>query len=458
MKTSTALLPALVGTLALAVPAAAADRTSVPRYRFKPGQELTFTQSSEFRYGKGENAGTLGDQTDWQVWVVRRNDDGSWRLILRSSEKSWQTFGKGPKGERPGNSTLAYCDVFEDGRLVPNESFGYRLDPSVIFPRLPKDAEEAAKGWEDYHERDGIRSRFTRVQDAKADDGSFVFVDVRESPMDPIYLSTHRSRYFFDSESGLIERAAREFTQGYGFEGKGTGSLERKSATQRGAAWLKQLADETDRYFAANKTYTELTTRAGKEKDPQQLLAKAEATLKDVRGKLTLPIVHDQVVSQLKQHAQTAQWTTDDARRRAEHLGKPAADWKTTDLAGKAHALADYRGKVVVLDFWYRGCGWCIRAMPQINQLAADFQNQPVAVLGMNTDRDEKDARFVVEKMKLTYPVLKAEGLPEKYGVQGFPTLIIIDQAGKVHDIHVGYSPTLRADVAKVIKELLSKR
>ena len=41
-------------------------------------------------------------------------------------------------------------------------------------------------------------------------------------------------------------------------------------------------------------------------------------------------------------------------------------------------------------------------------------------------------------------------------GVQGFPTLIIIDGEGKVRDVHVGYSPTLRADVAKVIEGLLS--
>jgi hypothetical protein len=76
----------------------------------------------------------------------------------------------------------------------------------------------------------------------------------------------------------------------------------------------------------------------------------------------------------------------------------------------------------------------------------------------MNTDRDERDARFVVEKMKLAYPVLKAEGLPQQYGVQGFPTLIIIDPLGKVHDIHVGYSPTLREDVGRSVRGLLAKK
>jgi thiol-disulfide isomerase/thioredoxin len=111
----------------------------------------------------------------------------------------------------------------------------------------------------------------------------------------------------------------------------------------------------------------------------------------------------------------------------------------------------------VILDFWYRGCGWCIRAMPQINALADDFKGQPVAILGMNTDRVESDARLVIEKLGLKYPTLKAEGLPQKYGVQGFPTLVIIGPDGKVHDLHVGYSPTLREEVAKAVKELLPK-
>jgi thiol-disulfide isomerase/thioredoxin len=145
------------------------------------------------------------------------------------------------------------------------------------------------------------------------------------------------------------------------------------------------------------------------------------------------------------------------AEDRAAVVGKPAAEWEAKDLQGKSHALNDFHGKVVLLDFWYRGCGWCMRAMPQIIQLADEFKDQPVAILGMNTDQNEKDAQFVVDAMKLNYPVLKAHGIPEKYKVQGFPTLVIIDPNGKVADLHVGYSPTLREDVGAIVKSLLPK-
>ncbi len=164
----------------------------------------------------------------------------------------------------------------------------------------------------------------------------------------------------------------------------------------------------------------------------------------------------EQLDNHLKQQKNLHEYRIKEAKEIAEIKGKPAADWKLDDLDGKSHALADYRGKVVVLDFWYRGCGWCIRAMPQVQQLSEDFKNEAVAVLGMNNDHDEKDAQFVVDAMHLTYPVLKATDVPGKYNVHGFPTLIIIDQQGTVRDVHIGYSKTLRADVGTIIKELLA--
>jgi thiol-disulfide isomerase/thioredoxin len=110
------------------------------------------------------------------------------------------------------------------------------------------------------------------------------------------------------------------------------------------------------------------------------------------------------------------------------------------------------------MDFWYRGCGWCVRAMPQMKQIAEHFKDQPVVVLGMNTDQNEADARFVIDKMGLNYPTVKATGIPQKYKVSGFPTLLIVDQEGVLRDIHVGYSPTLREEVVGAVEKLLRKK
>jgi thiol-disulfide isomerase/thioredoxin len=93
--------------------------------------------------------------------------------------------------------------------------------------------------------------------------------------------------------------------------------------------------------------------------------------------------------------------------------------------------------------------------MPQIKEVVEHYRGQNVAVLGMNTDRDEQDARFVVDKLGLNYATLKATGLPAKFAVQGFPTLVIVDQHGIVRKRHVGYSPTLREELIEEIDRLL---
>src|SRR5262249_13478896 len=248
-------------------------------------------------------------------------------------------------------------------------------------------------------------------------------------------------------------------TQGYGFDGKGTGATDLTGVKECDADFLKQLAADAEVYFKAARRHDELTTEAGK--NPQlvkDLLAQAEAALKEPQGQVKRAVVRDKFASRLKSHEQSAQYYAEDARRRGEVVGKPSAEWKTTDLDGKEYSVEGLRGKVVVLDFWYRGCGWCVKAMPQMKQLADDFAGKPVAIFGMNTDRKEEDARFVIDKMGLKYAKLKAQGLPEKFGVRGVPSLSGTDQKGKVHDIHVGYSPTLRDEVGKVIRGLLDRK
>jgi thiol-disulfide isomerase/thioredoxin len=202
------------------------------------------------------------------------------------------------------------------------------------------------------------------------------------------------------------------------------------------------------RYKRANEArifkYAEYTLKPGdswRSADDPALLAKAEEWLKHGQERMRF--------------TESAYLSEAEAEER-EAINKPAAQWETTDLEGKKHSLSDYRGKVVVLDFWYSGCVPCIKAMPEIEEIAEQFRGKPVVVLGMNTDMDEKDARSVVDKLKLNYPTLKAQGLIEKYNVQGFPTLVIVDQKGVIRGWHLGYPTNLQDEVSKTINGLLS--
>lgn len=452
MTTATRLL-GILASFSAPLAAFAGDGDSLPRYRFKPGQELTIRSSSEFKYGEGQNAGERGSQSDWTVWVLKANKDGSFRLVLREKNTFSQTF-QGKKSDQPAQTRIVYADIFPDGRVLMNKTIQYQSHPGALFPQLPRDAAQAKAGWESVQNEE--KTTFKPLEPA---DG-FVFEASKQSPLNKVYLSSSKSKYTFDVAKGFVVRAESENTQGYGFKGKGTGTTELVSVNRLGPTPFQAFEEAADRYFAAVQAYDDKITAAGKAppEEAKVLLAKAVGRLKSASAGVHNKEMRAELEEKVAQHERMEKYYLDGAERRAKVLGKPAADFETTDIDGKKVKLSDLRGQVVVLDFWYRGCGWCVKAMPQMNQLAEDFAGKPVAIFGMNTDRNEADAKFVIEKMGLKYPTLKAEGQPEKFGVQGFPTLIVIDQRGQVHDIHVGYSPTLREEVGKQIRDLLASK
>jgi peroxiredoxin len=446
--------------LGLFTGSAAFAAEDLPRYRLEVGQQLSYKQTSEFKYENSRGPGVYTITTDWDVWVVRANKDSSWRIVLHSTRKAFRKVtGTKPYTYSNATSTLGYCDLFPDGRIVNNDSLGYTIHPETLFPRLPADTAALTKGWKGHNPRSDDELAYRPADKAKPRAGEWAFELRRENPTDGIYLITFRATFFFDRTSGQIVRAETSDTQDYVYKGQGTGATKRLAVRKHDAVWLASFAAQTDRYFAASKRYTELTRQAAKTPDEcKPLLDRAKTTLEEARAGVTLPVLRAQLDEQIKDHSNTARWTTQDIERRAALVGKPAPTWKLKDLDGKEHSLEDYRGKVVVLDFWYRGCGWCVRAMPQLVELAEDFKDQPVAVLGMNIDEDENNARFVVEKKKLNYPNLKAGGIPKLYQVSGYPTLVLIDPRGNVAEIHFGYTPTLRRDVGASIRRLLGKK
>jgi peroxiredoxin len=210
-------------------------------------------------------------------------------------------------------------------------------------------------------------------------------------------------------------------------------------------------------YFQAKKAFREACETAAMPGSADNVLDAAVLAFQTAGKTVTLPLVQSEFDRLLSEIPTAKQFLNQRENEGNSVLNKPAPDWKAPDLNGKEHRLADYRGKVVVIDFWYRGCGWCMVAMPQIKEVAEHFRDKPVAVLGMSKDHDWNDAKFVAEKLALNYPVLMAEGVPEKYGVEGYPTLFVIDGYGIVRKREVGYSPTLRDDLVKTIDGILAE-
>ncbi len=426
---------------------------TVPRYELKPGQVLIYEEKEAFQ----EESQGSEYTTTWQLWVVGRNDDGSCRVVARTAMKAKNTDGS--SAGSPSLPTYARFDLRPDGEVPFCPTLGTRIDPSKIFPRLPRDEKELAS-WESRTDRDETTVRYKPMAVTGPDDtATFDFEADRRGYAERIYEGSDHRTFRFERKRGLVVRG--EMANGYGAhrKSKGKGTIELKSVSDMEATKMAAFADEMDRYFRAHQAYLVLYRRAETNgNEAESLLEKAHKILFEARDKVTLPEPIAALDGQLKNHEKFSNYQIDGAKRFAEIIGHPAPSWEIKDLDGRTHSLEKYRGKVLVLDFWYRGCGWCMRAMPQVKRVASHYRGRPVAVFGVNNDRNLHNAEFVVREMQLEYPVLRSEDLPAKYGVQSFPTLIIVDQQGKVAQIHVGYSPQLFEDVTAAVDRLLESK
>jgi thiol-disulfide isomerase/thioredoxin len=104
------------------------------------------------------------------------------------------------------------------------------------------------------------------------------------------------------------------------------------------------------------------------------------------------------------------------------------------DLNGKTVSLADYKGQVVLVDFWATFCGPCIKAMPKLQKLHEELGPKGFAVLGIATDEEGlPKVRPAARKINVQYPILISDEKTWKaYGVETLPSAFLIDRKGQV--------------------------
>ncbi|WP_162910580.1 peroxiredoxin family protein [Hymenobacter oligotrophus] len=152
-------------------------------------------------------------------------------------------------------------------------------------------------------------------------------------------------------------------------------------------------------------------------------------------------------------------WQTATALR----VGSLAPDFRLQDLMGKAVAMQELRGKVVYLDFWFAGCKPCVAEAAPAAELRRKFAGQDVVFVYISTDIVVDDWVRAVRQHALDGPstihLLDPQGIraARRYGVQGFPTYLIIGRDGRIRHLDAP-RPSDGAQTISLLKQSLAAK
>ncbi len=155
------------------------------------------------------------------------------------------------------------------------------------------------------------------------------------------------------------------------------------------------------------------------------------------------------------------------ARLVAKADRKPAPSFGLVSATGKNVHVSEYRGKVVLLNFWATKCGGCILEIPSFVELQQAYEKSGFTVVGISADipyddlksADEawKQVRPFMARHKLNYPILMGNAAVVKaYGFDEYPATFLVDRSGKIAATYIGVVD--KKDVEANVKALLAER
>ncbi|GFO68835.1 thioredoxin [Geomonas limicola] len=139
--------------------------------------------------------------------------------------------------------------------------------------------------------------------------------------------------------------------------------------------------------------------------------------------------------------------------------GDKAPAIKLTTTSGQPVTLNNYRGYVLVMDFFATWCIPCKESIPHLNALNKKFGKQGLQILGVSVDEGaERDVKTFIADRKISYPVaIAGEDLQTEYGLRSIPTVYLINKKGMVAEKFQGYSDQTGHAMEEAIKRLLAE-
>ncbi|MBN2241884.1 MAG: TlpA family protein disulfide reductase [Acidobacteria bacterium] len=137
-------------------------------------------------------------------------------------------------------------------------------------------------------------------------------------------------------------------------------------------------------------------------------------------------------------------------------VGKSAPDFTLKDMVGRDVSLDEYRGRIVILDFWATWCGPCRLTMPMLDEIEKEYSGE-MSVLAINMQEPKGVVRDYILEEGLNSRVLLDEdaAIGRQYGVAGIPMQYLVDREGIVRLILSGFHPRMGSQIRDEISKLL---
>jgi peroxiredoxin len=135
----------------------------------------------------------------------------------------------------------------------------------------------------------------------------------------------------------------------------------------------------------------------------------------------------------------------------------PAPQFALAARGGKTVNLAQYKGQVVMINFWATWCGPCRQEMPLLESIYKKYNKMGFTLIGVNVEPDSKPAEDWLKATPVSFPILfdtKSE-VSKMYEVSGMPSTVILDRKGNVAFIHHGYKPGDENEYQDSIRKLV---
>ncbi len=138
--------------------------------------------------------------------------------------------------------------------------------------------------------------------------------------------------------------------------------------------------------------------------------------------------------------------------------GKPAPPFKAVTTSGQQITLANYKGYVLVMDFFASWCRPCQLSIPHLIELNRKYGKQGLQVLGMAVGDEEGAVKEFIAEKKITYPVaVTDEELQTDYGLRSIPIMYVVNKKGIIVETFRGYNDETEKKMEALIKKLLAE-